>query len=224
MVGPPGGPRIEFMDQSQVYKCLCRKLDCAIALPLAILCLGGCGDGSSHRQGAASTQGPLVAKVEHQCGIVYLPPSVKGEILGFTCGETASGAHFGATFTRRPRCRQFMILVDTGHNRFQQCLAAEPSSPRGAVFCRNNLLIFAARTSPGTQSATVLLSTGQKAASRILVLSPTDREQWGGFFFDALASRIPVRAVLIEHDQSGHPLGHLSLTPAPGCPSVGRAR
>jgi hypothetical protein len=201
---------------------MCKYL-ALLVFSLAIPWLSGCGDSGSHRGDAAPTKGSFIAEVEHRCNVVYPPPSVKGDALGYTCGETTSGAHFGATFTRRPRCLRFMTLVDTDRDRFQQCLAAAPSSPRGAVFCRNNLVVLAARTLPRIQSATVLLSTGQKLASqKILALNTADRERLGGFFFDVLASRIPTSAVLVEHDQGGRIVRHLQLVPVPGCPSAAR--
>jgi hypothetical protein len=186
-------------------------------LPLVMLSLGGCGTGSSHPADIATTPTSFVTRVERQCGVVYTRPSIKGEALGFTCGETASGVHFAAAFTRRLRCSLFMTLSDTDGDRFQQCLSSPPRTPRGAILCPSGRQIFAARTTPGTQSATLLMSSGQRATSRILVLNIAGREHWGGFVFDVRASRIPERAALIERGQGGRTVGHLSLTPVPGC-------
>lgn len=186
-------------------------------LSVVILCLSGCGNGAAHRAGSVLTSHSFMLNVERQCGVVYARPSVKGEALGFVCGETASGAHFAATFTRRLHCMRFMTLVDVDDDRFQQCLSSSPRNPRGALLCESKRRIFAARTLPHAQSATVQLSTGQKITSRILVLNAADQEHWGGFFFDVLTSKIPARAVLIERGQTGRALGVLSLRPTPGC-------
>ncbi len=185
-------------------------------LSLVTLFLGGCG-GGPRRGSLTPTSRSFIVDIEHECGVVYYRPSVKGEGLGFKCGKTASGAHVAATFTRRLQCSFFMTLIDTDRDRFQQCLSSPPHNPRGVVLCENNYEIFAVRTSPQTQSGTVRLSTGRQATSPVLVLNARARERWGGFFFDVLASRIPASAVLIEHGQAGRILGHLSLAPVPQC-------
>ena len=197
-------------------------LGTVLALLLATMCIGGCGDSRSEPHGPTSALAPrsFIAKVEHQCGVVYTKLKIRGKALGFTCGKTANGAHFGATFTRRPRCTPFItVVVNAGEDRTQGCATSTTARPTGTITCEsNNTLTVAARTLPGIRSATVRLSTGQEATSGILSLNAVDRERWGGVYFNVLTSRMPPRAVLIERDQAGRTLHRLSLIPVGMCP------
>jgi hypothetical protein len=147
-----------------------------------MILLGGCGSNRSGLHGSGSVPRSFIVEVEHQCRVVYTKLKVSGEALGYTCGKTASGAHFGATFTRRPRCTPFVVVVvNTGEDRTQGCATSTTARPTGTITCEsNNTLTVAARTLPGVRSATVRLSTGLEATSDILSLNAADRERWGG--------------------------------------------
>jgi hypothetical protein len=187
-----------------------------------LLCLGGCGDVWSGHHGSGSVSNSYISKVEHQCGVVYTPPSVKGEPLGFMCGEAASGVHFAVTYTHRPHCSLFATIVaGVGENRTQGCIASTPGRPTGTITCAsNNTLTIAARTGPRAQSATLRLSTGKEMTSTILSFNAIDRRHWGGIYFNVLAFGMLARAVLIERDQAGHVLHRLLLTPVGTCKAV----
>lgn len=196
-----------------------RVMGVVFAIPLAMLCFCGCGDDQSSHRGLAVTLSSFVAKVERQCGVVYTKSQVMGEALGYTCGQTASGAHFGVIYTRLLRCSPFAtIVVDAGKDRSQGCISSSPRLRAGSITCESDgTLTVAARTLPQARSATVLLSSGQKATANILSVNADDRDRWGGVYFNVLRSRIATKAVLIEHDQSGRVLRRLALTRIGNC-------
>ena len=190
-----------------------------IAVPLAILCLGGCGDTKSDHSGSAVTSSSYVANVEHQCGVVYTRPHVVGEALGFTCGETASGERFGVIYTRLLRCSPFATIVATaGKDRAQGCISPTPRRSAGTVTCESGgTVTVTARTLPQIWSATVRLSSGKEATANILSLNAKDRERWGGVYFNVLRARTAAKAVLSERDRSGRVRRRLLLTSVGNC-------
>ncbi len=190
-----------------------------LALPLAMLCFDGCGDNKSSHTGSPVTSSSFVAKVEHLCRVVYTKPPVMGEALGFTCGETASGARIGVIYTRLLRCAPFATIVaDTGRDRAQGCISSTPRRRAGTITCeKDGTLAVAARTLPQTRSATLLLSSGQEVGGNILSLNANDRDRWGGVYFNVLRARTATKAVLIERDQSGRVSRRVLLTPMGNC-------
>lgn len=198
-----------------------RCVEAIVGLLLGMLLLCGCGGGGTTRQqGTASTPSAYVAKVEHQCSVAYMNPKVRGEPLGFTCGEVSTGQHFGAIYTRRTHCRVFItIVVDVGKYRRQGCMSSTPRRLSAGVVCESvNTPIVGARTQPQTQSATVRLSTGRESTVRVLSLDAADRARWGGLYFNVLAYGPPTNAILIERDQARRAIRRVPIAFTGLCP------
>jgi hypothetical protein len=195
-----------------------RLLGLIVSLAPGMWLLDGCGDdgGRVRQQNSAPAPSTFVAKVEHQCGVAYTDLKVRGEPLGFTCGETSTGQHFGAIYTHRTQCQNFLtIVVDVGDYRRQGCMSWGARHPFAVITCgHDNELVVVAHTRPPTRSATVRLSTGQEATSRVLSLDAAAQTSWGGLYFNVLPPGPPTNAILIERDQAGRAFRHVSLTVA----------
>jgi hypothetical protein len=83
-------------------------------------------------------------------------------------------------------------------------------------------LVVLATTQPPAKSATVRLSTGREATSRVLSLNAADQARWGGLYYDVLASGPPTKAILTERDQAQHAIRRVPLAVVETCSAAER--
>jgi hypothetical protein len=174
------------------------------------LCLcGGCG--TRHTLDGVTPRA-FVAGVERRCGVAYEPPPVRGDALGFSCGDSDDKAvRVAVVFTQRAKCRMFVTLQASNRYRAQGCISVPSRTAEGRVTCRGNARTIWARVLAGAQMVSVRSGANLSISGKILSLNPAAQARWGGVYFQVLKATGPFAPVLIERDERGRVLGRTAL-------------